>query len=197
MIGVFKKNISYQSGCVIYIIYSGEHREYEYLKQHIPNHILEQYIKNGTFELFPSNEKKQEEPVLANTEIDLKPTEVTQIEIGSQDTSSVDTSVQHNSDQVNDNSQNQTQIIDTPLIQTTTPQDNDNILMQEKQEPIFEIVYKTTQPIQDKDNNEIEIGSQFTESELKQIISQDKRQSKKKIAKLCVEEKLIEIKIAK
>jgi len=63
--------------------------------------------------------------------------------------------------------------------------------------PIFETMYKITQPIQDKDGNEIEVSSQFSESELKQIISQDKRQSKKKIAELLQEEKIIELKIVK
>lgn len=65
------------------------------------------------------------------------------------------------------------------------------------EEPIFETMYKVTQPIQDKDGNEIELGTQFSESELKEIISQDKRQSKKKIATLIAEEKLMEVKIVK
>jgi hypothetical protein len=65
------------------------------------------------------------------------------------------------------------------------------------EEPIFETIYKVTQPIQDKDGNEIELGTQFSESELKQIISQDKRQSKKKIAELLQEEKIMELKIVK
>jgi hypothetical protein len=61
--------------------------------------------------------------------------------------------------------------------------------IEEIEQPAFEIVYKTTQPIQDKDGNEIEVGSQFTESELK-----EKGFGKKTIAKLLKEEKLIEIK---
>jgi len=65
------------------------------------------------------------------------------------------------------------------------------------EEPIFETMYKTTQPIQDKDGNEIELGTQFSESELKQTISQDKRQSKKKIAELLQDEKIMELKIVK
>jgi hypothetical protein len=65
------------------------------------------------------------------------------------------------------------------------------------EKPTLETMYKVTQPIQDKDGNEIELGTQFSESELKQIISQDKRQSKKKIAELLQEEKIIELKIVK
>jgi len=138
MIGVFKKNISYQSGCIIYDIYIGEHRDYEFLKQNIPNHILERYINDGYVELFQSNE------------------ELKQYE-------------------------NNTQPIEA----------------QQQDENIFETMYKTTQPIQDKDGNEIELGTQFSESELKQIISQDKRQSKKKIVELLQDEKIMELKIVK
>jgi len=65
------------------------------------------------------------------------------------------------------------------------------------EQPIFETMYKVTQPIQDKDGNKIELDTQFSESELKQIISQDKRQSKKKIAELLQEEKIMELKIVK
>ena len=137
MIGVFKKNISYQNGCVIYNIYSGEHREYELLKQHISNHILERYIQDGTFELFLSNEEKQEVPATQDVEINLTP-------------------------------------------------------IQEIQEPAFEIVYKTTKPIQDKDGNQIEVGSQFTQSELK-----EKGFGKRKLAGLLEEQSLIELKIVK
>ena len=139
MIGVFKKNISYQNGCVIHTIYSGEHRDYEFLKENIPNHILKRYQEDGTFELFTSNELKQEVPL---------------VEIEVQEPVEIET-------------------------------------------PTFEIMYKTTQSIQDKDGNEIEVGSQFTESELKEIISQDKRQSRKKIKDLLEEEKMIEVKIVK
>ena len=60
MIGIFKKNISYQSGCVIYNIYSGEHREYEFLKQNIPSHILKHYEENGTLEIIDTQQAPQE-----------------------------------------------------------------------------------------------------------------------------------------
>lgn len=136
MIGIFKKNISYQSGCVIYNIYSGEHREYEFLKQNIPSHILKHYEENGTLEVIDTQQTPKEH------------------------------------------------IFETPKELET-------------QEPVFEIMYKTIQQIQDKDGNEIEVGSQFTESELKEIIAQDKRQSKKRIKDLLEEEKVMEVKIVK
>ena len=149
MIGVLKKNISYQSGCIIYDIYIGEHRDYEFLKQNIPNHILERYINDGSVELFQSNADLLQE-------------------------------------------ENNTQPIEAQQ------QDENNIEIQDvPQEPILETMYKVTQPIQDKDGNEIELGTQFSESELKQIISQDKRQSKKKIAELLQDEKIMELKIVK
>lgn len=64
--------------------------------------------------------------------------------------------------------------------------------IQEIQEPAFEIVYKTTKPIQDKDGNEIEVGSQFTQSELK-----EKGFGKRKLAGLLEQQSLIELKIVK
>lgn len=123
MIGIFKQNISYQSGCVIYNIYSGEHREYEFLKQNIPSHILKHYEENGTLEVIDTQQTPKE------------------LEI---------------------------------------------------QEPVFEIMYKTTQQIQDKDGNEIEVGTQFTAEELKK-----KGFTKKKLEALIEEEKVMEVKIVK
>lgn len=129
MIGVFKKNISYQNCCIIYDIYIGEHRDYEFLKQNIPSHILECYINDGTLELFQSNEIKQEMPVVEN---------------------------------------------------------------QDDAQQTFEIMYKTTQQIQDKDGSEIEVGTQLTQKELK-----EKGFTKKKLEALIQEEKVMEVKIVK
>ena len=129
MIGVFKKNISYQNCCIIYDIYIGEHRDYEFLKQNIPSHILECYINDGTLELFQSNEIKQEMHVVEN---------------------------------------------------------------QDDAQQTFEIMYKTTQQIQDKDGSEIEVGTQLTQKELK-----EKGFTKKKLEALIQEEKVMEVKIVK
>jgi hypothetical protein len=133
------KNIQYQTNSVLYGLLAGETKPLEFINKNFASHIIDAYLKDGTFELFPSNEENQKVPVLGNTDIDLKP-------------------------------------------------------VQEIEQPAFEIVYKTTQPIQDKDGNEIEVGSQFAESELKELIAEDKRQSKKKIKELLQDEKLIEIK---
>lgn len=123
MIGIFKQNISYQSGCVIYNIYSGEHREYEFLKQSIPSHILKHYEENGTLEVIDTQQTPKE------------------LEI---------------------------------------------------QEPVFEIMYKTTQQIQDKDGNQIEVETQLTAEDFKK-----KGFTKKKLEALIQEEKVIELKIVK
>ena len=123
MIGIFKQNISYQSGCVIYNIYSGEHREYEFLKQNIPSHILKHYEENGTLEVIDTQQTPKE------------------LEI---------------------------------------------------QEPVFEIMYKTTQQIQDKDGNQIEVETQLTAEDFKK-----KGFTKKKLEALIQEEKVIELKIVK
>lgn len=87
-------------------------------------------------------------------------------------------------------------LVENTPIDTQTPQEEvaTKPVELEIETPTFEIMYKTTQPIQDKDGNEIEVGSQFTESELKEIIAQDKRQSKKKIKDLLEEQKLMEVK---
>lgn len=85
-------------------------------------------------------------------------------------------------------------LVENTPIDTQTPQEEHIIQNQDDPQTVFEIMYKTTQPIQDKDGNEIEVGSQFTESELKEIIAQDKRQSKKKIKDLLEEQKLMEVK---
>jgi hypothetical protein len=194
------KNIQYQTNSVLYGLLAGETKPLEFINKNFASHIIDAYLKDGTFELFPSNEEKQEVPVLDNAEIDLNPIETTQIDVSSQDTSTVDTSAQDN-----DNAQNQTQSIDTQPIQdadatinTAQPQDGNEADTQDNTQPqVFEIMYKTTQPIQDKDGNEIEVGSQFTESELKELIVVDQRKSNKKIKELLQDEKLIELKIVK
>ena len=191
------KNIQYQTNSVLYGLLAGETKPLEFINKNFASHIIDAYLKDGTFELFPSNELKQEVPLVETTPID-----TTQIQDASQDISSVDTSEQDNCDQDNDNAQNQTQSIDTQpaqdadaTINTVQPQDGNEADTQDNtQTQVFEIMYKTTQSIQDKDGNEIEVGSQFTESELKEIIAQDKRQSKKKINELLKEEKLMEVK---
>ena len=88
-------------------------------------------------------------------------------------------------------------LVENTPIDTQAPQEEVATNPVEIETPTFEIMYKTTQSIQDKDGNEIEVGSQFTESGLKEIISQDKRQSRKKIKDLLEEEKMIEVKIVK
>jgi len=55
-----------------------------------------------------------------------------------------------------------------------------------------EIMYKTTQSIQDKDGSEIEVGTQLTQKELK-----EKGFTKKKLEALIQEEKVMEVKIVK
>jgi hypothetical protein len=194
---VINKYLHYQQGITIYPLMVGETRTLEFIKSIFASHIIDAYLKDGTFELFT---QKQEEPVIQNTDIDLKPIEATQIEIASQDTSTVDTSAQDN-----DNAQNQTQNIDTQPVQdadatinTVQPQDGNEADTQDNTQPqVFEIMYKITQPIQDKDGNEIEVGSQFIESELKELIVVDQRKSNKKIKELLQDEKLIELKIVK
>lgn len=75
---------------------------------------------------------------------------------------------------------------------TTQDVEIDLTPIQEIQETTFETMYKTIQPIQDKDGNEIEVGSQLTKEELK-----EKGFTKKKIETLLNQEKLIEIKVIK
>ena len=137
MIGVFKKNISYQNCCIIYDIYIGEHRDYEFLKQNIPSHILECYINDGTLELFQSNEIKKE----------------------------------------------------VPVVEIQDPAQPEN---QDDTQQTLEIMYKTTQQIQDKDGNEIEVDTQLTAEEFKK-----KGFTKKKLEALIQDEKVIELKIVK
>ena len=144
------KHIQYQSKYAIYFLVAGETRSLEFVKENFASHIIDAYIKDGTFELFPSNEAIQEVPVLGNTQAEIK------------------------------------------VNFTATPRKQDEI-----EQPAFEIMYKTTQPIQDKDGNEIELGSQFAESELKELIVVDQRKSNKKIKELLQDEKLIELKIVK
>jgi hypothetical protein len=145
---VINKYLHYQQGITIYPLMVGETRALEFIKSIFASHIIDSYLKDGTFELFQSNEELMEyEPI--------EPQE--------------------------------------SIIQD----ENDVVAQDSPQEPIFETMYKVTQPIQDKDGNEIELGTQFSESELKSTISQDKRQSKKKIAELLQEEKIIELKIVK
>lgn len=128
------KNIQYQTNCVVYGLLAGEVKSLEFINKNFASHIIDAYLKDGTFELFQSKELKQE-PTLEKQE-------------------------------------------------EVAPQEP------ETQEPTFEIVYKTTQIIQDKEGNEIEVGVQFTAKELK-----DKGFTKKKIEALLQEEKLMEVKI--
>lgn len=132
------KNIQYQTNCVVYGLLAGETRPLEFINKNFASHIIDAYLKDGTFELFSSNEVKTQEPVFEKQEV------------------------------------------------TDTPKEP------ETQEPTFEIVYKTTQIIPDKEGNEIEVGVQFTAKELK-----DKGFAKKEIKALLQEEKLMEVKIVK
>lgn len=184
------KNIQYQASCVVYGLLAGETKPIEFINKNFASHIIDAYLKDGTFELFT---QKQEEPVIQNAEIDLKPIDATQNNDNAQDTSNTDIFAQDSGVQDDNDAQNQSQNIDTQPVQDGNEADTQD----NTQPQVFEIVYKTTQSIQDKDGNEIEVGSQFTESELKELIAKDKCQSKKKIAKLLAEEKLMEIKIAK
>jgi len=131
---LINKYLHYQQGITIYPLLEGETRPLEFIKEIFASHIIDAYLKDGTFELFT---QKQELPTTQDVEIDLTP-------------------------------------------------------IQEIQEPAFEIVYKTTKLIQDKDGNEIEVGSQFTQSELK-----EKGFGKRKLAGLLEEQSLIELKIVK
>jgi hypothetical protein len=192
---LFKKDIKYSlDGKTIekHIFKSGEEHSLDSVLNALGKNNLDFFLQKSFIEV-----KKQEVPVLESTGIDLEPIDTTQIDVVSQDTSTVDTSAQDN-----DNAQNQTQSIDTQPVQdsdatinTIQPQDGNEADTQDNTQPqAFEIVYKITQPIQDKDGNEIEVGSQFTESELKELIVVDQRKSNKKIKELLQDEKLIEIK---
>ena len=131
------KHIQYQSQYAIYFLYAGETRTLEFINENFASHIVDAYLKDGTLELFQSNEIKQEVPV---------------VEI---------------QDQAQPENQDDTQ-------QT------------------LEIMYKTTQQIQDKDGNEIEVDTQLTAEEFKK-----KGFTKKKLEALIQEEKVIELKIIK
>ena len=129
MAGIIKinKHIQYQSQYAIYFLYAGETRPLEFIKEIFASHIIEAYLKDGTLELFQTNEE-------INIEIDTQ----------------------------------------------GDPQQT------------FEIMYKTTQQIQDKDGSEIEVGTQLTQKELK-----EKGFTKKKLEALIQEEKVMEVKIVK
>jgi len=126
---IINKYLNYQQGITIYPLLIGETRPLEFIKEIFASHIVEAYLKDGTLELFQSNEIKQEMPVVKN---------------------------------------------------------------QDDAQQTFEIIYKTTQQIQDKDGSEIEVGTQLTQKELK-----EKGFTKKKLEALIQEEKLMEVKIIK
>lgn len=131
------KHIQYQSQYAIYFLYAGETRTLEFINENFASHIVDAYLKDGTLELFQSNEIKQEVPVVE--------------------------------------------------IQDQAQPEN-----QEDTQQTFEIMYKTTQQIQDKDGNEIEVDTQLTAEEFKK-----KGFTKKKLEALIQEEKVIELKIIK
>ena len=126
---IINKYLNYQQGNTIYPLLIGETRPLEFIKEIFASHVIEAYLKDGTLELFQSNEIKQETPVVEN---------------------------------------------------------------QDDPQQTFEIMYKTTQSIQDKDENEIEVGTQLTQKELK-----EKGFTKKKLEALIQEEKVMEVKIVK
>lgn len=134
---LINKYLHYQQGITIYPLLAGETRQLEFIKSIFASHIIDAYLKDGTFTLFPDTQK-QEEPVIQ-------------------------------------------EIVENDI-----------------QEPAFEIVYKTTDSIQDKDGNTIQdkngnaIDIQLTKEELK-----EKGFTKKKIEALLKEEKLMEIKVVK
>ena len=130
------KHIQYQSQYAIYFLYAGETRTLEFINENFASHIVEAYLKDGTLELFQSNELKEEVHIVETQE---------------------------------------------PIVE--------NI---EETQQTFEIMYKTTQQIQDKDGNEIEVDTQLTAEEFKK-----KGFTKKKLEALIQEEKVIELKIIK
>ena len=131
------KHIQYQSHYAINFLHAGETRTLEFVNENFASHIIDAYLKDGTFTLFQSNEIKQEVPVVDNQD----------------------------------------------------PAQPEN---QDEPQKVFEIMYKTTQSIQDKDGNEIEVGTQLTQKELK-----EKGFTKKKLEALIQEEKVMEVKIVK
>jgi len=124
---IINKYLNYQQGITICPLLIGETRPLEFIKEIFASHIVEAYLKDGTLELFQTNEE-------INIEIDT----------------------------------------------------------QGDAQQTFEIMYKTTQSIQDKDENEIEVGTQLTQKELK-----EKGFTKKKLEALIQEEKVMEVKIVK
>jgi glucan-binding YG repeat protein len=189
ILNTFKKIIDDRRSFVVFK--SGEEYSLDALSVYFNDKSIESLIETNHIQ-----------KLIQNTEIDLNPIETTQIDVSSQDTSTVDTSAQDNDNAQNvyleiaqevpvlDNKQNVSLEIASQPIQDIDTQDN-------TQPQVFEIMYKITQPIQDKDGNEIEVGSQFTESELKELIVVDQRKSNKKIKELLQDEKLIELKIVK
>ena len=134
---LINKYLHYQQGITIYPLLAGETRQFEFIQSVFASHIIDAYLKDGTFILFQSNEIKQEVPVVDNKD----------------------------------------------------PAQPEN---QDDSQQTFEIMYKTTQSIQDKDGNEIEVGTQLTQKELK-----EKGFTKKKLEVLIQEEKVMEVKIVK
>ena len=131
------KHIQYQSQYAIYFLYAGETRTLEFINENFASHIVDAYLKDGTLELFQSNEIKKE----------------------------------------------------VPVVEIQDPAQPEN---QDDTQQTLEIMYKTTQQIQDKDGNEIEVDTQLTAEEFKKKVF-----TKKKLEALIQDEKVIELKIVK
>ncbi len=131
------KHIQYQSQYAIYFLYAGETRTLEFINENFASHIVDAYLKDGTLELFQSNEIKKE----------------------------------------------------VPVVEIQDPAQPEN---QDDTQQTLEIMYKTTQSIQDKNGNEIEVDTQLTAEEFKK-----KGFTKKKLEALIQDEKVIELKIVK
>ena len=84
------------------------------------------------------------------------------------------------------------EVIDTQQTQKEPETQEPIVENIEETQQTFEIMYKTTQQIQDKDGNEIEVETQLTAEDFKK-----KGFTKKKLEALIQEEKVIELKIVK
>ena len=178
---IINKYLNYQQGITIYPLLIGETRPLEFIKEIFASHIVEAYLKDGTFELFQSNEIKQEVH-LGKIEVNFvttptQPAIEVQVEVPLVEDLPLDTQPIQYAD---------------ATINTAQPQDGNEIGAQDDAQQTFEIMYKTTQQIQDKDENEIEVGTQLTQKELK-----EKGFTKKKLEALIAEEKVMEVKIIK
>jgi len=171
---VINKYFNYQQGICIFPVMAGETRTLEFIKSVLDSHIIDDYLKKGTFTLHLDPVQTTQDPV--QDPVDPDPIDNTQ--------DPVQTTQDPVQDPVDPDPIDNTQ---DPMQDPVDPQPIDNT--QDPVQTTTELMYKTTEALVTPEGAKIKKGTIMTE---KQIL-----EAGLDFQKLLAEDKLLEVKITK